>query len=70
MKNKFVADGQSRLLRGRKTQAAKIIEKKYADELAKAGSLEKLKIRARMEVEYLQCAQAVDDRKPSPGTLW
>jgi hypothetical protein len=70
MKNKFVADGQSRLLRGRKNQAAKLIEKKYADELSKAGSVEKLKIRARMAVEYLQRANAVDGCKPSPGTLW
>jgi hypothetical protein len=43
MKNKFVADGYRRFLRGKKSGTSESIEKKYAAELAKASPVEKNK---------------------------
>lgn len=69
MKNKFVADGSRRLWLGKNALAVDSFEKKYAAELAKAGSEEKEKIRTRMAKENLWRQKALN-HKPSPGTLW
>ena len=69
MKNKFVADGLSRFLRGKKDAQFESIEKKYAAELANAGPDEKEKIRERMTKESLQREKALN-HKPSAATLW
>jgi hypothetical protein len=69
MKNKFVADGQFRFLRGRKAATSESIEKKYAAELATAGPDEKRKIRERMVEEFLRREKTLN-HKPSAGTLW
>jgi hypothetical protein len=69
MKNKFVADGLSRFLRGKKDAQFESIEKKRAAELANAGPDEKEKIRERMAKESLQREKALN-HKPSAATLW
>jgi hypothetical protein len=69
MKNKFVADGFRRFLRGKKALTAESIEKKYAVELATASPAEKLQIRTRMVEEYSRRA-TIENHKPSTGTLW
>jgi hypothetical protein len=69
MKNKFVADGPFRFLRGKKAALSESIEKKYAAELAKADPQQKHQIHERMAEENLQ-RQKIEGRKPSPGTLW
>jgi hypothetical protein len=65
-KNKFVADGRQRFLRGKQVLSFESIEKKYAKELANASPAEKLQIRERMVREFLR----QQNHKPSPGTLW
>jgi len=67
-KNKFVADGPLRFLRGQQALSSESIEKKYAKELANASPAEKLQIRERMNREFL--SQKNREHKPSPGTLW
>jgi len=67
-KNKFVADGPRRFLRGKQAQSSESIEKKYAKELANASPAEKLQIRERMVREFLN--QKKCEHKPSPATLW
>ena len=69
MKNKFVADGFRRFLRGKKAVTSESIEKKYAVELAKASPVKKNQIRERMAGEFLQLSKN-EGHKPSPGTLW
>jgi hypothetical protein len=69
MKNKFVADGFSRFLRGKKNAQSESIEKKHAAELANAGPDEKEEIRERMAKESLQREKALN-HKPSAATLW
>jgi hypothetical protein len=69
MKNKFVADGPFRFLRGKKAALSESIEKKYAAELADADPQPRLQIRERMAEENLQ-RQKIEGHKPSPGTLW
>jgi hypothetical protein len=69
MKSKFVADGYRRFLRGKKAVTSESIEAKYAVELAKAGSAEKILICERMVGEYSRRI-TTENHKPSPGTLW
>ena len=69
MKNKFVADGLSRFLRGKKNAQSESIEKKCAVELANADPDEKEKIRERLAKESLQREKALN-HKPSAATLW
>jgi hypothetical protein len=66
MKNKFVADGFRRFLRGKKAVTSESIEKKYAKELAAASPARKAQIREQMDRDFLQ----QQNHKPSPGTLW
>jgi hypothetical protein len=66
MKNKFVADGFRRFLRGKKTVSMETIQKKYAEELAAASPAQKAQIRERMAQDFLR----QQNHKPSPGTLW
>jgi hypothetical protein len=67
-KNKFVADGSRRFLRGKKAALSESLGIKYAAELAKADPCQKLQIRERMAREFL--SQKNLKHKPSPGTLW
>jgi hypothetical protein len=69
MKNKIVADGPFRFLRGRNAATSESIEKKYAVQLANAGPDEKKKIRERMVEEFLRREKTLN-HKPSAGTLW
>ena len=69
MKNKFVADGFHRFLRGKKAALSEAVEKKYAAELANADPHQKHQIRERMAEEYLRRGK-IEGHKPSPGTLW
>jgi hypothetical protein len=69
MKNKFVADGFHRFLRGKRAAGSESIEKKYAAELAKADPQQRLQIRERMVGECLRRGK-IEGHKPSPGTLW
>ena len=69
MKNKFVADGFRRFMRGKKAALSESVEKKYAAELAQADPQQKLQIRERMVEEYLRRGK-IEGHKPSPGTLW
>jgi hypothetical protein len=66
MKNKFVADGFRRFLRGKKAVTPESIEKKYAKELAAAKPAQKTQIREQMARDFLR----QQNHKPSPGTLW
>jgi hypothetical protein len=66
MKNKFVADGFQRFLRGKKTVTSESIEKKFAKELAAASPAQKAQIREQMARDFLR----QQNHKPSPGTLW
>jgi len=69
MKNKFVADGYYRFMRGKKVALSEFVEKKYAAELANADPQQKLQIRERMAEEYLRRGK-IEGHQPSPGTLW
>jgi hypothetical protein len=69
MKNKFVADGPFRFLRGKKAALSESIEKKYAAELANADPQQRLQIRKRVVEECLR-REKIEGHKPSPGTLW
>jgi hypothetical protein len=69
MKNKFVADGYRRFLRGKKSVASVSIEKKFAAEPAKASPVEKNQIRERMMEEFLRLSKN-EGHKPSVGILW
>ena len=69
MKNKFVADGPFRFLRGKKNAQSDSIEKKYAAELANAKPAESAKIRERMAAEILRREKALN-HQPSAATLW
>jgi hypothetical protein len=69
MENKFVANGYSRFLRGKKSVTSESIEKKYAAELAKASPIERNQIRQRMAEEFLRFSKN-EGHKPSAGTLW
>jgi len=66
MKNKFVADGPFRFLRGKKAVTLEAIEKKYAKELATAELHQK-------ETIYQQIAKEFPRHKnhePSSAILW
>jgi hypothetical protein len=65
MKNKFVADGLQRFLRGKKTIQSEFVGEKYAAEFPE----EKRKIRARVAEEFLRREKMLN-HKPSAGTLW
>jgi hypothetical protein len=69
MKNEFVADGYRRFSRGRKSRTAESIQKKYAEALAGASPVQKLKIHAQIMKEKWRGAKA-ESHKPSPGALW
>ena len=69
MKNKFVADGLSRFLQGKKNSRCESIEKEYAAELANASLGEKGKINERMAAEILGSEKALN-HKPSAATSW
>jgi hypothetical protein len=69
VKNQFVENGSRRFWLGKKALAAESVEKKYAVELANAGSDEKEKIRERMAEEHRRREKALK-HKPSSGSLW
>jgi hypothetical protein len=66
MKSGFVENGYSYLLRGQKKMAMESIQKKYAQELATAGPIQKQQIQQKITAEFLRR----QNHKPSPGTLW
>jgi hypothetical protein len=69
MKNKFVADGPFRFLRGKRLAAPGAIAKKYAAEAATASPAEKTRIQERMAAEILR-REKTAGHQPSPATLW
>jgi hypothetical protein len=69
MKNKFVADGYHRFMRGKRAALSESVEKKYAAELARADPHQKHQIRERMVEEYLRRGK-IEGHKPSAATLW
>jgi len=69
MKNRFVADGYSRFMRGKKAAWSESIEKRYAAELAKADPQRRRQIRERMVEEHLR-REKLEGHKPSAATLW
>jgi len=68
MKTGLVETGPSRFRRGKETALWKSIEAKYADQLASARPLQRLKIKAQMRCEFLR--RRNEGHSPSPGTLW
>jgi hypothetical protein len=66
MKNKFVADGYRRFLRGKKNATFESIEKKYVKQLAAESPAQKSQIRKQMVQDFLR----QQNLKPSAGTLW
>jgi len=52
MKSNIVADGLERLEEGQRTQLRESIRARYADELAAANLIQKIKIRRRMRQEF------------------
>ena len=69
MKNKFVADGYHRFIRGKKAALSESVGKKFTAELANADPQQKLQIRERMAEECLR-REKIEGHQPSPGTLW
>lgn len=69
MRNKIVAGGYARFLRGQRRAAVESAEERYAAELAKAGPAERIQIRERMAEACRRLARTAG-HKPSPGTLW
>ncbi len=70
MKNKFVADGATRLMRANQKKLAKSIEEKYSAEIAAASGGKKLRLRAKMMLEQLGAGEHLEKHQPSFGTLW
>ena len=70
MKNKFTADGPIRLLEAQLARREKAIQEKYADNLATAGPLKKLKLHARMMAESLAGSAHPKPKGPSAKALW
>ena len=68
MKSQFVADGGIRFMMARSAASSEALQKKYAGELAKAGPLQKLRIRRQMLREHLR--NGIAGHQPSAGTLW
>ena len=69
MKSEFVADGHQRFLRAKNSKVWAAVKKQRAEELAKATSVQKIKIHVRTLNEYFQHGKT-DGHKPSLGTLW
>jgi hypothetical protein len=68
MKNGFQSHGPVEFARGKESRLWKAIETKYAEELATASLLKKLRIKFQMQREFLR--RRKEGHKPSPGTLW
>jgi hypothetical protein len=68
MKTGFVHGGSFRFGRSKAATVWKSIERENADELASASPLNKLRIKIRMQREFLR--RRKEGHKPSPGTLW
>jgi hypothetical protein len=68
MKTGFMSDGPVEFARGKEAMLWKSIEAKYADELASAPLLKRLRIKSRMHREFLR--RRKEGHEPSPGTLW
>jgi hypothetical protein len=65
----MVHGGFWRLFRGQKSLSSESLEKKYADELAKASPAEKKEIYRRMVGEQERRNKMMNHR-PSPKALW
>jgi hypothetical protein len=68
MKTGFVSCGPFKFRRGRETALWKFIEAKYADQLASASPIKKLRIKFQMQREFLR--RRKEGHEPSPKTLW
>jgi len=68
MKNDFHSLGSIEFDRGKDSKVWKSIETKYADKLAAASWLKKLKIKFQMQREFSR--RRKEGHEPSPGTLW
>jgi len=68
MKNGFTKGGPFNFSRAKESGLWKSIQTKFAEELASASPLRKLKIKFRMHREFLR--RRKEGHKPSPGTLW
>jgi hypothetical protein len=68
MKNSFHSLGWIEFGRGKESGLWKVIEAKYAAELAAASPLKKLRIKFQMQREFLR--RRKEGHNPSPGTLW
>jgi hypothetical protein len=68
MKNGFHSLGSIEFVRGKESGLWKTIETKYAEDLASASPLKKLRIKLQMQREFLR--RRKEGHKPSAGTLW
>jgi hypothetical protein len=67
MENKFVANGEERLIDGESTKNLAAARAKYADEWAKANFLKRIQLRFQI---WREAKRQKETHKPSPGTLW
>jgi hypothetical protein len=68
MKNDFHSLGSIEFDRGKDSKVWKSIEMKYADKLAAASWLKKMKIKFQMQREFLR--RRKEGHEPSAETLW
>jgi hypothetical protein len=66
MENKFVANGEERLMDGRSAKNLETARAKYADEWAKASFLKRFRLRYKI---WYEANSQKETHKPSPGTL-
>jgi hypothetical protein len=67
MENKFVANGEERLMDGRSAKNLEVAQAKYAGEWAKANFLKRIQLRYKI---WCEASNQKETHKPSPGTLW
>jgi hypothetical protein len=68
LKNDFQSHGSIEFARGKESGLWKSIQAEYAEELAAASPLKKLRIKFQMQRELIR--RRKEGHKPSPGTLW
>ncbi len=67
MENKFIANGEERLIDGLNAKNLEVARAKYADELAKAKFLKRIWLRYQI---WRESKKQKETHKPSPETLW
>jgi len=68
MKHSFRSGGFLEYARGREASTWKTMQEKYANELASASFFKKLKLKWRMQMEFLR--RRKEGHEPSAKTLW